>query len=83
MQNSKDRIRQNEKWKRTLDYFEQTFGEVEIIKTNGHYELFPRGKIHEYDNLLTTLDMTSLESVVMFMQGANTQAYIRRRFEEV
>lgn len=82
MQNIREKIEKNRAWKRTFDYFEKTFGEVEIDKIGRYYTIYPKGKTHEYCNLLTTLDMTSLESVINFMHGVCSSGMVKKCFEE-
>ena len=82
MQNTKDRLRQNPNWRNQLEYFENTIGAVEIDKINGHYTIYPKGKPHEYENLLTTMDITTLEGIALFMQAVTQAERIKRMFME-
>lgn len=82
MQNTKDRLKQNPSWRNQLEYFENTIGGVEIDKINGHYTIYPKGKPHEYENLLTTMDITSLEGIALFMQAVTQAERIKRMFKE-
>lgn len=66
----REKIMSNPQWKATLMGFERNIGEVDIDKYGKYYSIYQKNKEHEYDNLLTTLEMTSIESVVLFMQGA-------------
>lgn len=82
MQNTKERMRQNTNYRNHLEYFENTIGAVEIDKINGHYTIYPKGKPHEYENLLTTMDITSLEGIALFMQAVTQAERIKRMFKE-
>lgn len=70
MFDAKAKIKQTRQWNATLTGFENNIGEIEIDRINGFYMIYPKGKMHESENVLTTLKMGSLESVVSFMQGA-------------
>lgn len=64
------RIMANPEWKGTLIGFENCVTEVEFHRNYKYYGIQPKGAKGFMDDQLTTLRMTSLESVVAFMQGA-------------
>lgn len=76
------KIKANPQWNGTLIGFENFICEVEFYGNHGHYGIYPKGKPGMYDDLLTTLDLTSIESLVAFMQGASymyNQSFILNR----
>lgn len=57
-------------WKGTLIGFENCVCEVAFSKNYKWYGIRPKGTKGFVDDMFTTLGMTSIESLVAFMQGA-------------
>lgn len=64
------KIESDPNWKGTLIGFENCICEVEFSKNYNYYGIRPKGTKGFMDDMLTTLPMTSVESLVCFMQGA-------------
>lgn len=70
MKDIRKMIEDRYEWNATLTGFECQIGEVEFDENNGYIHIYPKGTEHFYENQLTTLTMTCIESVVAFMQGS-------------
>lgn len=66
----REKIEANEHWKKTLVGFENCIFPVEFTKGSHSYGIMRKGAKGFYDDMLTTLEMSNVESLVMFMQGA-------------
>lgn len=64
------KIQENPEWNGTLIGFENCICEVEFGKNYKWYSIRPKGTKGFMDDMFTTLGMTSIESLVAFMQGA-------------
>lgn len=64
-------IESNSRWNGTLIGFENVVHEVDFFcSQNRYFSIYKKGDDMCYDNMLTTLEFTSIESLVAFMQGA-------------
>lgn len=65
------KIKAKPQWNATLIGFENCIHEVDFFcSQNRYYSIYKKGMDMCYDNMLTTLEFTSIESLVAFMQGA-------------
>ncbi len=65
-------------YKRMLDYFEKTYGEVEFCGTKkGGYFIYPKETKGTFDDLLTTMPAYSINALALFLQGVAQAERIR------
>ena len=64
------KIQADECWNKTLNAFEHLVCEVEFTKNSYSYGIMRKGAKGFYDDMFTTIQMKSVESLVLFMQGA-------------
>lgn len=83
MTNAQIRERLIDEGRGILEYFEKEIGEVSFCgdKLNG-YSIYPKNKIPEYSNLLTTMPAYDMNGLLLFMQGVSQSERVRRCFDD-